>query len=566
MSPTLFALTRRVLPRPARQWLSDRRVVRWVRQRSRNALVLAPALRRQLRWAGEPPAITPAGARVLVPLLETSHYQYYQILALAKALQLRGAEVRVLVCDSAMDGCELKNSRRSEKDQCMSCRLNQRDLVGLFGLDVVKLSSLLTHEDRARSRALAARIAAGYPSRYEHKGVEVIGLTNDSVTRFYYGDVPPENAPELALQRRRHLYTAIIGVEAAERLQAEWNPTALVGSMGVYADWGPYVQFYRNRGVPYHLVTMAPYDMRAVMVNYEDFYAGTKRFTRWRASREAEFLTDAEDTALEAFLAERFTVGGGFEQKWGWFSGGQADTASIARRSEGTRNVFLFANLAWDVGINYEGTLFQDVTSWVLGTVAIVAHQPGVHLYVKTHPEESYGSARTGRGIADAIKAAYPVMPANVTIIPPELKIRPYDLFPLIDAGVVYNGTIGLEMLLKEIFVVTAGAAPYGGNGLSHEPTDHHSYAEAVLGRTEPVRPDMRLVRLFAYFYFIKSQIPWRLTRQVYFDDFQGFTFASLDDLMPGRDPYLDHLCNALLSPDDTVVEAWDTKSTEAGT
>lgn len=498
-----------------------------------------------------------------MPLLETSHYQYYQILALAKSLELRGAEVRVLVCDSAMDGCELKNSRRRDKDQCLSCRLNQRDLVGLFGLDVVKLSSLLTDEDRERARSLAARLASSYPVRFEHKGVEIIGLTNDSVTRFYYGDVPPEGSPELALQRTRHLYTAIIGVEAAERLQAAWNPTALVGSMGVYADWGPYVQYYRKRGVPYHLVTMAPYDMRAVMVNYEDFYAGTERFTRWRATRSSEFLTDAEDAALDGFLAERFAVGGGFEQKWGWFSGGDADSVSIARKSDETRNVFLFANLAWDVGINYEGTLFHDVTTWVLDTVGIVAERAGIHLYVKTHPEESYGSARTGRGIAEAISSAYPIMPANITIIPPELKIRPYDLFPMIDVGVVYNGTIGLEMLLEGIPVVTAGAAPYGGNGLSDEPTDRDSYRDAVLGRTEPVRPDMRLVRLFAYFYFIKSQIPWRLTRQVYFDDFQGFTFASLDDLMPGRDPYLDHLCNALLDPDNTVAEAWDWQSAE---
>lgn len=554
----ILGLTRRVLPKPARQWLNDRRVVRWARQRSRNALVLAPAMRRQLRWAGVAPAIRPTGARILVPLLETSHYQYYQILALAKALELRGAEVRVLVCDSAMDGCELKNSRRRDKDQCLSCRLNQRDLVGLFGLDVVKLSSLLTDEDRERARSLAARLAASYPARDEHKGVEIIGLTNDSVTRFYYGDVPPESAPEMELQRRRHLYTAIIGVEAAERLRLEWNPTSLVGSMGVYADWGPYVQYYRKRGVPYHMVSMAPYDMKAVMVDYEDFYSGTERFERWRAARATQFLTADESAALDTFLAQRFTVGGGFEQKWEWFSAEGAEVGAYARKSATTRNVFLFANLAWDIGINYEGALFDDVTTWVLETVDVLASRPDVHLYVKTHPEESYGSARTGRGIADAIRAAYPDLPANVTIIPPELKIRPYDLFPWIDVGVVYNGTVGLEMLLKGIPVITAGAAPYGGHGFSEEPGDKQSYAAALRRETTPSTPDPREVRLFAYFYFIKSQVPWRLTSQVYFDNFQGFTFETLDDLLPGRDKYLDHLCNALLDPAGTIIEAWD--------
>ena len=546
------------MPPAVRQWVSDRHLIRWARARSRNVFVLAPALRRQLRWAVPPSPVQPTGARILVPLLETSHYQYYQILALAKALQIRGAEVRVLVCDSAMDGCELKNSRRRDKDQCLSCRLNQRDLVGLFGLEVVKLSSLLTDTDREAARALAARIAADYPARFEHKGVEIISLTNDSVTRFYYGDLPANSSPEISLQRRRHLYSAIIGVEAAERLRNRWNPTALVGSMSVYADWGPYVRYYRKRGVPYHLVTMAPYDMKAVMVNYEDFYDGTDRFERWRASRSEEFLTAAEDAALDAFLAERFSVGGGFEQQWGWFSGGSADAGSLVTRQEKVRNVFLFANLAWDIGINYEGTVFPDVTAWVLESVAAVANRSDVHLYVKTHPEESYGSAHTVRGIAAAIHAAYPVLPANVTIIPPELKIRPYDLFPMIDLGVVYNGTIGLEMLLRGIPVVTAGAAPFGGHGLSLEPADKETYKAALRGAVQPQTADPRLVRLFAYFYFIKSQLPWRLTRQVYFDNFEGFTFESLEDLLPGRDKYLDHLCSALLDPDRVVIEAWD--------
>lgn len=546
------------MPRSVRQWLGDQRVVRWARQKSRNLRVVAPAIRRQFRWKGGEPSVEPIGARILVPLLETSHYQYYQILALAKALQLRGASVRVLVCDSAMDGCELKNSRRRDKDQCLSCRTNQKDLVGLFGLEIVKLSSLITDGKRAELRRLSAEIASAYPARYEYKGVEIIGLSNDSVTRFYYGAVPDESAASMRLQRLRYLYTALLGVEAAERLQLEWTPTALLGSMRVYADWGPYVQYFRTRGVPYRTVTMAPYDMHAVMVDYEEYYSGTDRFNRWRSARSTLLLTDTEQGELGAFLEQRFTVGGGFEQRWAWFSGGSGGAAAFERKSHATKNVFLFANLAWDIGINYEGTLFGDVTSWVLHTIEVLAGLPDVHLYVKTHPEESYGSAITGRGIADAIHDRYPEMPNNVTIIPPELKIRPYDLFPVIDLGVVYNGTIGLEMLLRGIPVVTAGAAPYGGHGLSLEPRDLGEYGAILRGEKRAVPPDPREVNLFAYFYFIKSQLPWRLTPQVYFDNFKGFTFDTLDDLMPGRDRYLDHLCNALLDPTGTVIEAWE--------
>ena len=547
-------IARRVIPQAARDWINTRWVVRWARIRYRNSRVIAPNLRRQLAWRATRPAILASGARILVPLIETSHYQYYQILALAKALQLRGAEVRVLLCDSVLDGCELRNSRRHESDQCLGCRANARDFTGMFGLDVVRLSQAVSAEQRAQLRALARDVSRAYPARHEYKGVDVIGMTNDSVTRFFYGDVPPEGSAALVFQRERSLYSAFVGVDVAERMHQEWKPTALMNSMSVYSDWAPYAQYFRKRGIPYHLVAMAPYDFRSVMLNYEELYEGTERFAKWRASRRSPLLEPEELRALDAFLDQRFAQGGGFERHWGWFAEGSA----LRERADRTkRNIFLFSNLSWDVGINYEGTLFRDVHDWVLTTVEAVAGRDDCHLYVKIHPEESYGSAHTEHGVAQAIRARYPVLPPNVTIITPEEKVKPYELFPVIDLGVVYNGTIGLEMMLRDIPVVATGAAPYSGFGFCLEPRTRAEYADALLGRVTPPVPDREVLRLFAYFYFIKTHIPFHLTRQVYFDDFKGYAFERLDDLLPGRDRYLDHLCKCILHPDTTVIEAW---------
>lgn len=490
----------------------------------------------------------------MVPLLQTSHYQYYQILALAKALQIRGAAVCVLICDSVLDGCELKNSRRRDRDPCLTCRHNARDLVELFGLETVRLSDLITEDQKRWLGEQAAALALEYPPVYEYKGVEIIGMTNDSVTRHYYGAVPAENSRELQAARRRYLYSALVGTDVAEQLHRDWHPTALMNDMAVYADWGPYARYFSQRGVPFNLVSMAPFNMNAVMLNYEQIYTGTDRFDRWRADRELEFLDAAEQQALQAFINERFAIGGGFEQRFGWFA---SDGGNFQLCSKGERNVFLFPNLAWDKGIIYGDGLYRSVTDWVMDSVEILARQPDCHLYVKTHPAESYGSAHSGQGMEDSIRQRFGEIPSTVTIIPPELKLRAYDLFPMIDLGIVYNGTVGLEMLLKGIPVVVAGAAPYGGHGLALEPHTKSDYEDALLGRIKPLHPDARLVELFAYFYFIKSQIPWRLTPRVYFDDFRGFAFDRLDDLLPGKDPYLDHLCSCILEPGLVAVEAW---------
>ena len=91
------------------------------------------------------------------------------------------------------------------------------------------------------------------------------------------------------------------------------------------------------------------------------------------------------------------------------------------------------------------------------------------------------------------------------------------------------------------------------------------AYRAALLGETASSEIDRDQLELFAYFYFIRTGIPWKLTMRAYDDhNFGGFTISSLEDLEKGRDPYLDHLCNCILDPDNTVTEAWPSETTSS--
>ena len=46
------------------------------------------------------------------------------------------------------------------------------------------------------------------------------------------------------------------------------------------------------------------------------------------------------------------------------------------------------------------------------------------------------------------------------------------------DLGVVYSGTLGLEMLIKNIPVITTGKSSYNGLGFTAEPKTEKEYIE----------------------------------------------------------------------------------------
>ena len=68
--------------------------------------------------------------------------------------------------------------------------------------------------------------------------------------------------------------------------------------------------------------------------------------------------------------------------------------------------------------------------------------------------------------------------------------------------------------------------------------------------------PDIESIRLFAYFFFLKTPIPWTLSDKVFNQRIADFKFKNLNDLLPKKDKYLDHLVNVLLD-NKKLPEAW---------
>ena len=104
---------------------------------------------------------------------------------------------------------------------------------------------------------------------------------------------------------------------------------------------------------------------------------------------------------------------------------------------------------------------------------------------------------------------------------------------------------MGSEMCIRD-------STQYEGLGFSMEPENIEQYQAILLGNQKPPLVDKQQLELFAYFYFIKTIIPWNLTKQAYADNFDGFTIDSLDDLKLGKDPgrkKLDKIFSKFIGP-----------------
>jgi hypothetical protein len=498
--------------------------------------------------------------KILIPWIATNHYSLYWILVIAKALQFRAAEIKFLYCNGTLDACERRSMHTGNINICRDCRLFQKHFLSIFKLETCELKDFINPNKIRSINDKAKDICKNYPDSYYYHGVDLIPVVNDSVIRFYYGGESESN-DELTKLRTQHLATSMIGTEVAKNINEIYQPDIVLAEMFVYSAWQPYFDYYRKHKIKTVALNYTAYNIEALSINIMEYFYSTERFENYVDLRKEKPLDQNEKKTLEIFLKNRFSGNDLFFKKSAMFDNNIADEdiEKLLKIDRNKRNLFLFSNLFWDAGMDERAKngLYNSVIKWVNSTIDLVKNDDRCHLYIKPHPAERFGSDKSSKGIVDYIFEKHPILPSNVSILFPELKINTYRLFPYVDLGIVFDGTLGLEMLLNNVPIVITGTPPYRGLGLCYEPRSVEEYQGILFGNDgNKINIDREKLLLFCYFFFIKGRVPFNIMKPIYGNaNFEKYNFNSLDDLLPGKNYYLDHICDCILK--NKIPENW---------
>ena len=497
--------------------------------------------------------------KIFIPLIETNHYQYYQVLILAKALEIRGADVKILICGQNLTACEIKNSKTTRLDPCLECRFNAKNILPNFNLNFIKIDEILSNSEINKLSLISKKLSLIQDDIF-YCDINITKIVNDSVLRYFFGGIP--NNSKVQLIREKHILTTILNFEIAKKIYTNWNPDIIFNNMNVYSTWEPYYILATLRDMSTNVMSISTFDFNKIVLNRMDLYLNKNRFNHFIERRSNKILNKSENDELNIFLNNRFAGLSEIFKINNLFHSTLESKNAIKLNlniDRNKKNVFLFTNLFWDVGLSDTAGLYDGVIDWVLDTIKIFIHLPDINLYIKPHPAEVFDSSPSKKGVINFIFDKYKDLPSNIKIIDPSLKLKTYDLFPFIDLGIVYNGTIGLEMLFKNIPIIVTGKSPYSFLESVNSPNTKDEYINFISKDKDDLHQiNLDEIKLFAYFYFIKNLIPWNLTKSAYADNFNGFNITNESELEPGNNKYLDHICKYILDAKNNIIEDWN--------
>jgi hypothetical protein len=486
---------------------------------------------------------------------------------LAVALTLRGANVHLLLCDGILPACVQAvntdkfppNEFASQGPQprwCQGCSQPSLAFYQGLGLPLHSFSQLVEPGESVSARALATELSAADLAVYRSGGAAVGEHARAGTLRYFArGDLDATAHSDTIL--RRYFEAALLTLHATTRLLAANTFESVSLTHGIYVPHGVVCDVARQAGVRVTTWNTA-YRKNCFIFSHGDTYHRTL-LDEPQATWENLALTEAMEAQLMGYLRSRAQG----TQDWIKFTQDSQEALSAAVTELGVDfsrpSVGLLTNVVWDAQLMYRGNAFAGMIEWVVETIRYFAARSDLQLIIRVHPAEVRGTLRSRQPIQAEIQRVFPVLPANVFIIPPESMLSTYTVMSQCNTVLIYGTKTGVELACQGIPVIVAGEAWLRNKGLTLDASSPAEYFSLLDRLPLPARMEaaqVRRARQYAYHFFFRRMIPLEMLEPTGTHPPFRLAVGSLDALRPGRSPGLDVICDGLLHGTDYVFPA----------
>jgi hypothetical protein len=479
---------------------------------------------------------------------------------LAMALRLRGADVSVLVCNKTLPACEVtpwgngspepgpgapKRAGFARTESCRSCTHQLERLFADLPVRRVRLSEFAAPVRVAAAERQVAALAPEEFRSYRYKGVNVGEYAFSSMLRATLRGTLEDDELTRTMYRR-YLFSISYYVDVLERFFPAEAPDRVLVCDGVYAMMGTLCQFAATQGVP--AVTWGiPLRKQTLWLERGDS-VHRKLLGEPPEVWDGFDFTVSQERLIDEYLSEK-RLGG--KDYLAYHAESVEDHVAIRREldiDDSRPIVSLFTNVLWDAQIFYNGTAFSGMLDWLDETISWFAAHPDRVLAIRIHPAESRGSTPTRQPIADEIAKRHPRLAPNIKLILPDNRISSYALAEMSTSALIYGARMGWEVAALGTPLVIAGEAFSRGKGFSTDASSREEYFRILETAHQLPRNDeavRRRAKKYGYHFLYRRMLdlpvmgPWLAKPEL--------NFESLSELMPGRCPQLDLICDSIM-------------------
>ena len=375
----------------------------------------------------------------------------------------------------------------------------------LYTLDALKPAAQVMRIDSL----LADSLAAGKQPQLTTKLREIVDQVSDYDTQYTLQIEETDlSSPLYQLRQQRNGQAAMA---ISDWLQKE-KPDLLIIPNGTILEMGVAYQIARLQGIETITFEFADQQERIWLAQNDEIMQHDTS-DLWNQLGERPLPEKAKQALTSLFGARKNArLWGNFARQWqqNVSQGGARVRDNLALDSRPL--ALLATNVLGDSLTLGRQRITATMAEMIVKTIDYFIRHRQLQLVVRVHP----GELKThGTSMVEVIQKAYPALPENIHIIPPEDKTNTYDLMEIADFGLVYTTTVGMEMAMSGLQVIVTGKTHYAGKGFTLDPQSWQEY-EQMLDRVSQNPKSARLTPeqiekawLYAYLFFFEFSLPF---------------------------------------------------------
>lgn len=490
--------------------------------------------------------------------------------AIAAALRLRGADVHAVICDGAYRACVRREYNQGVPvkewaNLCKECPKHTAAALDALQVPYSFVGDFVSEARRTELWEMSDGFTWDDLDTFEYKGVPVGKNIQSGIIRYMQGHDYDGDRDVM----QEYVYSGILSCEATHVALERHSPDRVYLSHGVYVDWGPTLHTALKMNLPITAWMGSYLKCHFFFQNIKKLQGIDFHYIRpelWESLKREEF-TSEQDAQLSRFFENRYNKGLHSDMKEIEKSSTNIQEFRAKYGPDPDKPIWgVMSHINWDATNEFAPKAYGSLNEWILETVREVSEIKDVQWVVKVHPAEQWFNPDTG--VQALIQKHFPNLPDNVRVMPMHETISPHDFYAMVDGGVTIFGTGGLEMSLQGKPVILAGEAYYGDKGFTYEGVTRNSYV-ALLKQAAQIGPlsedQILLAKKFAYVNCIRRQIPFEV---VYDRDNEYYSFQhdKKEMLVPGANPFVDFICEKIISGEEFIMDDELTCEAEAAT
>jgi hypothetical protein len=501
---------------------------------------------------------------------------------LITALRLRGAQPIALRCDASLPACEWNRfgnfepapgefgpelTKRTRLEQCRICTENIQSVYRHLPTERIAFSDYLRPGQLEEVSRLVDAIPYEEYGKHVYRGIQVGEHAFSSVMRATLRGTLLDNR-ETRWLFRRYLMSSMLVVDLTEAAIEATRPDRLVAVHGIYVTHGTICEVARKHDIPV-VVYGTPFRKNTIWLSHQDTYHRTLITEPTSLWEELEMTEDRTERVEDYLASKRF--GGRDYAAYHADAINDEDVLYGALGLDRERPVIsAFTNVLWDAQLYYSYNAFANMLEWLFETIRYFERRTDLQLVIRIHPAEAKGTLPTNQPLLAEIEREFPTLPENVKVIPPESNLSSYTLAEASHAALIYGARMGVEIAALGTPLIVAGETFNRRKGYSYDVESREEYF-SLLDRIEELpRNDPQTIaraRRYAYHYYYRLMIDFPLFSVKDGIHLTGpkLEFAGLEELLPGRHPALDVVCEGILDPDTPFIfDSLEPKSSAA--